>query len=140
MFGWFLYRELNQFWRIGLVGADPEVKCGIDYARALGLCSNSLDFLGIGASKLTEKKPAFENAISRCDRSDKPIRFLLSSPENARLQRIARSAGQDPTAYQKRVRDSLREIADLRTRREKNIRVRFYKEIPAFRLMFIDDD
>ena len=140
IFGWFLYSELSQFWGIGLVGADPEVNRGIDYGKALGLCSNSLDFLGIGASKLTDKQPAFENAINRCDRSDKPIRFLLSSPESERLQKIAKSAGHDPTAYQKRVQNSLRVIADLRKRREKNILVRFYKEIPTFRLMFINDD
>jgi hypothetical protein len=138
--GWILYKELKQFWGIGLVGADSEVKVGIDYAKALKLCTNSLDFLGIGASKLTERNPEFESAINRCDRPDKPIRFLLSSPENKRLQSIARSAGRGPTDYQEKVRDSLRVIAGLKSKRQKNIVVKFYKEIPTFRLMFINDD
>jgi hypothetical protein len=32
------------------------------------MVSSSLDFLGIGASKLTEEREAFEQAINRCDR------------------------------------------------------------------------
>jgi hypothetical protein len=137
---WILFQEINQFWRIGLVGADFEIRLGIDYTKALGLCSNSLDFLGIGASKLTDKNESFKAAISRCDRPGRPIRFLLSSPESVDLKRIAHKAGVDEGSYQKKVRESLRVIADLRNNRAKNIEVRFYKQFPAFRLMFIDDD
>jgi hypothetical protein len=140
IFGWVLYRELYQFWRIGLVGADAEVRKGINYSRALRLCSNSMDFLGIGASKLSDKAGEFRDAIDRCNRPDRPIRFLLSSPENESLKSIAKSAGQDPAAYQRRVSNSLRVIADLRTSRAKHIQVRFYNQIPAFRLMFINDE
>jgi hypothetical protein len=135
-----LILELNQFWRIGLVGADAQVTKGINYARALNMVSSSLDFLGIGASKLTEEREAFEQAINRCDRPGRHIRFLLSSPVNNALQEIARKAGVDQSAYQRKVRESLRVIADLKNVRSKNIDVRFYEEIPAFRLMFIDDE
>ena len=37
------------------------------------------------------------------------------------------------------VKESLRFIASLRDREQKNITVRFYQQFPAFRLMFIDD-
>jgi predicted MFS family arabinose efflux permease len=35
-----IFKELNQFWQIGLVGADREVKSGIDYVAALGMCKH----------------------------------------------------------------------------------------------------
>jgi hypothetical protein len=137
---WVLFQEVNQFWRIGLVGADAEIRKGIEYSKALGLCSNSIEFLGIGASKLTESNQPFEKAIDRCNSPTRPIRFLLSSPDRIGLQNIARNAGVDETSYQERVRRSLRVIAGLRKDRAKNIEVRFYREFPAFRLMFIDDE
>lgn len=137
---WVLFQEVNQFWRIGLVGADAEIRKGIEYSKALGLCSNSIEFLGIGASKLTEPNQPFEKAIDRCNSPTRPIRFLLSSPDSIGLQNIARNAGVDETSYQERVRRSLRVIAGLRKDRAMNIEVRFYGEFPAFRLMFIDDE
>ncbi len=137
---WVLFQEINQFWRIGLVGADAEISKGVDYVKALSLCSNSLEFLGVGASKLTKNKEPFEHAINRCDTPTRPIRFLLSSPDNAGLQKIALKAGENERAYQNTVRESLRVIANLKIEREKNIEVRFYKEFPAFRLMIIDDE
>ena len=103
LFVWVLVSELNQFWRIGLIGADSKINEGIDYVKALNMSSNSLDFLGIGASKMTKEVDSFEAAMNRCDRQDHPIRFLLSSPEDAALQEIARKAGVDQSAYQKRV-------------------------------------
>lgn len=137
---WLLFQEVYQFWRIGLVGADVETRRGIDYPKALALCSNSLEFLGIGASKLTGAGEAFQKAIDRCDNPGRPIKFLLSSPESKGLQKIARNAGVSEQAYQETVRISLRVISSLRINREKNIEVRFYKEFPAFRLMFIDGE
>lgn len=135
-----LVLELNQFWRVGLVGADAQISKGIDYVSALNMASNSLDFLGIGASKLTEQLRPFEKAVNRCDSLGRPLRFLLSTPENADLEEIARKGGVDRDAYRSRVRESLRVIANLRNDRSKNIEVRFYDKIPAFRLMFIDDE
>lgn len=75
-----VFNELNQFWKIGLVGADRQVKAGIGYVAALTMCKSSLDFLGIGASKLIEHQKDFREAIDRCHRSDKPVRLLLSRP------------------------------------------------------------
>jgi len=140
LFGWVVYTELGQFWRIGLVGADAETAKGIDYIRALDLCTNSLEFLGIGAGKLTSEHRAFDGAIDRCHQPDRAIRFLLSRPDNLRLQEIALNAGVAPYEYQRKVRESLRVLANLRITRQKNIEVNFYSEIPVFRLMFINED
>lgn len=131
--------ELNQFWKIGLVGADPEVKTGIDYITALGMCKNALDFLGIGAAKLTEHQKEFRDAIDCCNRSDKPVRLLLCRPDASGLERIARMARRDSESYKQTVSESLRFIAKLRNEEHKNISVRLYGELPAFRLMFINE-
>src|ERR1035441_2312060 len=135
---WVMRSELRQFWGIGLVGADAQIRSGIDFAKALHLVSNSMDFLGVGAAKLTSE-PAFEEAISRCQRPGKPVRFLLCRPDDEALAGIAQSADHDPHSYQRKVRTSLNVIAKLKKSRAWNIEVRFYPEFPIFRLMFIDD-
>lgn len=131
--------ELNQFWKIGLVGADQEVRTGIDYVKALSMCQNSLDFLGIGAGKLVQNQSEFKLAIDRCNREDRPVRLLLIQPTDPGLERIAKMAGKDPQAYRKGVMESLRFIARLRNEDQKNIQVRLYKDFQAFRLMLIND-
>lgn len=137
--GWLIIRELFSFWRIGLVGADQSASLGISYAKALGFCQDSLDFLGIGASKLTEERDAFMAAIVRCNRPERPIRFLLSAPTNETLQSAAKQAGRPEREYQDRVRVSLRVLKQYREEQARNIEVRFYSDPPLFRLMFIDD-
>jgi hypothetical protein len=136
---WIIHSELNQFWRIGLVGADHHIATGIDFQKALRLVSSSLDFLGIGGAKLTDQVTEFEEAIGRCNRPDRPVRFLLCRPNHPDLEKMAQSANKEPALYKKTVHDSLRAIADLRNGRAWNIRVRFYAEVPTFRLMFVDD-
>jgi len=138
---WIAWSELHQFWRIGLVGADAQIVTGIGFEQALTLVSSSMDFLGIGAAKMTSERAAFESAIARCQRPDRPVRFLLCRPDDERLAEMARSAGadQDQRSYQRRVRLSLTELAELRNNRAWNIEVRFYHDFPIFRLMFIDD-
>ncbi len=135
---YFTWRELNQFWQLGIIGADREISRGIDYKRSLKLCSNSMDFLGVGAAKLTREVKEFEAAMERCHRSNCPIRFLLCSPNNPELEQIARQAGRDRDEYRTNVRESLRAIARQRLQRGRNIEVRFYGRLPIFRLMFID--
>jgi len=98
-----------------------------------------LDFLGIGGAKLTDQVTEFEEAIGRCNRPDRPVRFLLCRPNHPDLEKMAQSANKEPALYKKTVHDSLRAIADLRNGRAWNIRVRFYAEVPTFRLMFVDD-
>ena len=135
---WIVRPEFNQFWRIGLVGADDQIRAGINFRRALGMVSNSMDFLGIGAAKLTDKAE-FEAAVGRCQRPERPVRFLLCRPDDEKLIEMAQSAQRDRSSYQTKVLDSLHAIADLRNNRAWNLQVRFYREFPTFRLMFIDD-
>jgi hypothetical protein len=137
---WVVYRELNQFWQIGIVGADRETRKGLNYARALSMCTSSLEFLGIGASKLRAQQDAFQEAIDRCSRPDRPILFLLCRPDSEGLRSSARSASRAEDEFKNGVLDSLRTLAKLRNDRAKNIRVRLYTEFPVFRLMFINDE
>jgi hypothetical protein len=136
-----LWLEFDQFWRLGLMGSDRTVSAGLDYRKALALTQHSLDFLGVGASKLTREALAFEEAVARCNNPDRPIRMLLSHPKNQELERWARQAGRDPSDYRASVMRSLQEIARLVRQRAFNIDVRLYRPtaIPLLRLMFIDD-
>lgn len=106
LIGWIVRSELNQFWRIGLVGADDQIQAGINFKRALGMVSNSMDFLGIGAAKLTDEKTEFEAAVGRCQRPSRPVRFLLCRPDSDKLIEMAQSAEKDRDLYQKKVLDS----------------------------------
>jgi len=114
----------------------------MNYERALKACNNQLEFLGIGAWKLTKEKE-FEQTIRRCNRRNVPIRFLLTKPENPLLVQAAKQYGINSKEYQSRVRESLRKIADFKNKNI-NIQVRFYpsqnkRDTPIFRLMFIND-
>lgn len=120
---------------VGIIGVDQEIRKGIDYKRALGLCRNTLSFLGIGARKLTGESE-FEKAIRRCKETE-PVRFLLCRPEHKQLEDAEARFGVDRQEYRKRVIDSIRIIARLREKYP-NIEVRFYQEFQWFRLMFID--
>ena len=132
----YIWRQRNRMHKFGIVGIDQEIRKGIDYKKALSLCRNTLNFLGIGAGKLTRERE-FENAIRRC-KDTEPIRFLLCKPEHRQLEDAAAKFGVDRKGYQKIVIDSIRKIARLKEKYP-NIEVRFYKEFQWFRLMFIDD-
>jgi hypothetical protein len=134
-----LWKHLDQFWSLGIRGADRRIVDGIKYFDALKLVQNELKFLGIGASKLS-KENEFAAALGRC-RQDQPIKFLLCSPDDPRLIGAAKKFGKPENEYRDVVRESLRKIARLKKQRSLNIEVRFYpvKCNPVFRLMFIDD-
>jgi hypothetical protein len=135
-----IWRELGQFWGIGLIGGDCHVANGLNYDKALRLCRNSLSFLGVGAAKLTRSKE-FVPAMERCHRDNAPIRFLLVDPRDEVLRRAAEQKGVTSQDYQRKVEDSLRLLARLRLDRHFNIEVRFYTDLvePLFRLMFINE-
>jgi len=139
IFGWVVFAEFEAFWRLGLIGTDRTIAKGIDYRKSLNLCKDSLEFLGIGANKLVNEQKAFRDAINRCHRPDHSIRFLLCPPDHEELIRIARQAGRPETEYQEKVKSSLRELCELKNKHGRNIEVKFYKKLPLFRLMFIND-
>lgn len=132
----YLWRQRTRLRGVGVVGADLEIRKGINYKRSLSLCHNTLRFLGIGAAKLT-KEDEFEKAIRRC-RPEQPIKFLLCEPTHDILIEAAKRFGKDRDEYKDIVTNSLRKIAQLKERYS-NIEVRFYSTFQIFRLMFIDD-
>jgi len=94
-----LWSQLRQFWDVGLIGADRTIRGGLDYTRSLKMCRNSLSFLGVGARKLTEHAPEFENAMQRCNRPNRPIRLLLRNLAEGHLT-IKRLKGSRTTLHQ----------------------------------------
>ena len=130
------------FFLLGIVDAHKRTIDGIDFKTSLNLARSSIDFLGIGADKLT-KLEEFEGAMRRCGGSGNRVRLLLSPPDNPILERHAKRNGVDASAYKDKVRESLRRIARMRAQHDLAIEVRFYpaantKDLQQFRLMFID--
>jgi hypothetical protein len=132
--------QFNQFWRVGLVGSDRTLTSGLDFKRSLSLCHSSLEFLGVGAAKLVATGTTFEDAVHRCQRPERSVRFLLCSPGNADLESIAKQAGKPKEDYREELKKSLRTLARLGRERRLNVEVRLYAKLPIFRLMFIDDE
>jgi hypothetical protein len=132
----------NPFYRLGIVDAHTRTVDGINFKTSLNLAQSSIDFLGIGADKLT-KLAEFEAAMLRCGGSGNVVRLLLSPPDNPILERHAKRNGVDASAYKEKVLESLRRVAKLRAQHDLAIEVRFYpaanmKDLQQFRLMFID--
>ena len=132
--------ELNVLWKLGILGADRAIAKGINYQKALKMCTDSFDFLGIGASKLVGVRDDFRLAVARCNRDDRPLRFLLCPPDHPNLLLVARRAGRPEAEYQATVKKSLSELRYLKKEKNFNIEIRFYSDLPLFRLMFINDN
>jgi hypothetical protein len=129
---------------LGIGSAFRSTQLGVGFEESLGLASSSLDFLGIGGHKLTEKMEAFEAMMRRCAVGGKTVRLLLSHPDNPLLQTLAVRNDKVPNRYSRNVKDSLKRIARLKTDASLNIEVRFYphqkhRDFQIFRLMFIDN-
>jgi len=132
-----------RFYRLGLVDTFSNTAGGIDYQSSLRRPRHSFDFLGVGAHKLTSI-PEFREMIIRCAKAGRPVRLLLSPPNNPVLRNVATRTGIDRRAYEKRVRESLKTIGDLAIMEGFNIVVKFYHaeseaDFQQFRLVFIDD-
>jgi hypothetical protein len=137
------WRLIDQFSRAGIYAAFEKTTEGIDFSRSLRLANARLDFLGVGADKLTRTEE-FEEALIRISRGGAPVRLLLSPPENPLLAKAASRAGLSPRIYSDRVKESLKRLALLNKRGGYHLEVRFYKadsekDYQQFRLMFIDD-
>lgn len=146
IFGVWIWRQFDQYWSTGIIGIDKTVEAGMDYETSLRRCVSQLEFMGIGAHKLTTSSE-FEAAVKRCSNPTKPIRLLLSHPENNLLENAAHQEGRQSLEYQNNVKASLRTIAHLRCDRRYNIEVRLYRRdakskpiIQYFRMMFINDE
>lgn len=133
----YLILRWEQHRNVGIYGVDPTIKKGIDYRRSLSLVNNKIKFLGIGASKLTEQKIYFKNAIKNCVKENS-VQLLLCKPDDKSLQEAEKRSEKPLDTYKNNVINSLRYISDLK-RTYNNIQVRFYNNFQIFRMMFIDD-
>lgn len=140
--GWW---SLKGLFRIGLIDAFSKTSLGITPGASLKLANESIEFLGIGANKLTSD-PGFEAAIRRCSRGGAvgACRFLLSQPSNQLLEKLATRNGTNTGDYSDKVLESLKIFARLKLEKQLNLEVRFYKEenrseFQQFRLMFINN-
>ncbi|HJR07725.1 MAG TPA: hypothetical protein VJ842_10725 [Pyrinomonadaceae bacterium] len=143
LLAYYVWRELTQFWAGGILRYEKSITQGLGFDSSLELCTNHLDFLGIGASKLTASSE-FERAIRRCNDPERAVRFLLSKPSNPLLDEAAERFGVNPNDYKAKVENSLRKISQLKLNNHLNIEVRFYpnanvSDTPLFRLMFINN-
>ena len=134
---------LYRFYRLGILDVFIRTARGIDYRASLKRPRHSFDFLGVGAHKLTSI-PEFRQMIVRCAKAGRPVRLLLSPPDNPVLRNVASRTGIDRNTYASRVRESLKTVADLAIKEGFNIEVKFYHaeseaDFQQFRLVFIDD-
>lgn len=134
-----------KFAKIGMHAAQLSVTRGTNYREALDLCRDSFSFLGTGAFKLTSEKN-FKTTMLRCNADNqRPVRFLLSNPENPLIAEAEKKAGVSPGTYKQNVVKSLRNLKRLRDDENARFDVRFYlaekdRDFENFRMMLIDDD
>lgn len=131
-----------RFRRLGILQTFISTHKGIDYSQTLTRPRQSFDFLGVGAHKLTSDKN-FEKMISRCAQARRPVRLLLSHPDNPVLAKVNSRTKLKVDEYSSRVRESLAKLANFE-QTGFNVQVRFYRnlgESPShqFRLVFIDE-
>lgn len=140
---WAALSTAYRFHRVGVLDAYKSTEKGISYAASVTQPTHSFDFLGVGAHKLTSEKE-FSKMVERFGTGTRPIRFLLSPPENPILKGLAARNVLDKNTYGDRVKASLKILAELSEKRKFNIEVRFYRSLGGpvfhqFRLVFIDD-
>lgn len=142
--GFFMRGILGGYHSLGISTAYRSTEEGLGFEQSLTMATSSIDFLGIGAAKLTERTVAFDAAMKRCASGGKTVRLLLSDPSNPLLQTLAARNDISTDRYARNVRDSLRRIARLVSDNKLDIQVRFYpsqgnKDFKTFRLMFVDN-
>ncbi len=136
---------LRDFSKLGIISAFTKSSEGIDIDNSLRQVShNTLRFLGIGASKLTESRE-FQAAMEKCAKHGKQARFLLSPPNNPTLDAMATQNGTNPDIYKNNVRDSLRKLHRMKKEQGLDIEVRFYRtstghNYQRFRVFMVEDD
>jgi len=128
---------------VGIGAAFHSTQSGVGFQKSLRLATTSLDFLGTGASKLTEHTKEFEDAMKRCAVGGRVVRLLLSHPGNPLLETLSLRNERSNMSYSRTVTDSLKRIARLQADHQLAIQLRFYsnpkgKDFQNFRLMFIN--
>ncbi len=134
---------LDKLSSVGILNAFPKTSSGISAESSLERVKKSVDFLGIGAKKLTDNAEKFEDMLKRCKNSNGAVRFLLSDPENSALEEIASQNERDKSIYKLRVKEGIKEVFHQAQRIGVKFELRLYNldqqfPLPPFRLMFVD--
>lgn len=134
---------LDKLSAVGIMNAFPKTSSGISAENSLDRVKKSVDFLGIGAKKLTDNTEKFEAMLKRCKNANGAVRFLLSDPENSALEEIASHNERDKSIYKLRVKEGIKEVFHQAQRVGVRFEVRLYNldqkfPLPPFRLMFVD--
>lgn len=140
----FLSRILIKYSRFGIISLDKSAKQGLNYKKSLLNTNYKLDFIGVGARKLTSNDTEFSDMVKRVTQQGHEVRLILSHPQNKSLINLSTRADSSEDQYATKVKNSLKKIAQLK-KDEYKIRVRFYKadsidDMQIFRLMIIDDN
>lgn len=142
IFGGFYICRLR---KIGISSADGVIEAGLDYRGALEKVGKGLDFLGIGASKLTAQKIPFTRAIELLGQNQGKARILLCDPREAAIETLEKRAGAHLGSFKANVKQSFTLLEQLHCRFPDTLEIRLYKtpnnqNLPPFRLMFINED
>ncbi|WP_146204388.1 DUF5919 domain-containing protein [Massilia glaciei] len=130
---------------MGISSVDPSSESGLDYRSALSKVSGGFDFMGVGASKLTEQRPYFAEAVGRMKQQQRTVRILLCDPRSEAIGALERQAGVDMGRYRTNVKNSFSELQHLRGRFRGALEIRMYNpvdetELPSFRMMFLNSE
>lgn len=142
-FGLLVFWILRDVTNVGITNAFETTKQGVSAEASLKEVKAKVEFLGIGASKLTDT-PEFDEMLKRCAMAGGTLKFLLSHPDNEELEKLAKQNRRHDKSYRSRVRESIREIHTRATAAGAQFEIRLYNlkqkiALPHFRLMFIDD-
>lgn len=123
----------------GIIDAiiDPTIE---DYKVLLKETITGFSLLGIGAEKLTRDFDLFRETMNRCTRPEKAARFLLVAPDVPWVNEGSSRRGLGKHHFRDLLVSSLKSIARLNKDFNIPIEVRFYRNKPLFRLLFVNDD
>lgn len=129
--------------RMGITSVDAEIARGLDYKAALNRITDELDFVGIGASKLTHNENEFKEALERIKTHKGTARLLLCDPRQPILDSLERISNVGTGDYLITVQRSFAFLRHLKDRFGPTLEVRVYKpktdkELITLRLMFIN--
>jgi hypothetical protein len=129
--------------RVGILGVDPTIDSGIDYKASLLRVKKTLDFIGIGAYKLTMNKMEFDQALNNVHSNGESARLLLCDPRSPVLPRLEKLANVAGGTYIANVKQSFVALEAAKRKFGSGLEIRLYvpeddKDVFTFRCMLID--
>jgi hypothetical protein len=129
--------------KMGISSADAEIARGLDYKTALNRITDELDFVGIGAAKLTHNADEFTAALERIKTHKGTARLLLCDPRGPILDSLERISNVRTGDYLVTVQSSFALLRKLSERFGPTLQIRVYKpttdkDLITLRLMFLN--